>query len=92
LRTKVDPKTGTKGREGMVIRSVCASCLVPIEAQNQTEESKFNFIAGGGLSVPLNPTANYAGVGGNFIGGGYNINKHSSIVGQFMWAGPAPIS
>ena len=41
--------------------------------------------------MPLNPTANYAGVGGNFIGGGgYNINKHSSIVGQFMWAGLPP--
>jgi hypothetical protein len=32
---------------------------------------------GGGLSVPLNPTANYVGIGGSFIGGGgYNIDRH----------------
>jgi hypothetical protein len=34
-----------------------AVCIIPIQAQNQTEEGKFNFSAGGGLSVPLNPTA-----------------------------------
>ena len=36
-----------------------AACIIPIQAQSQTEEGKFNFSAGGGLSVPLNPTARY---------------------------------
>jgi len=68
-----------------------AVCIIPVQAQNQNEEGKLNFSMGGGLSVPVNPTANYAGVGGNFIGGGgYNINQHNSIVGQFQWAGLPP--
>ena len=68
-----------------------AVCIIPMQAQHQDEEGKLNFSMGGGLSVPLNPTANYAGVGGNFIGGGgYNINQHNSIVGQFQWAGLPP--
>ncbi len=50
-----------------------------------------NVALGGGLSVPLNPTANYAGVGGNFLAsGGYNIDRHNAIVGQFLWAGLPP--
>ena len=66
-------------------------CIIPMQAQHQDEEGKLNFSIGGGLTVPLNPTANYAGVGGNFIGGGgYNINQHNSIVGQFQWAGLPP--
>jgi hypothetical protein len=73
------------------IALVGAVCIVPIQAQSQNEEGKLNFSMGGGLSVPLNPTANYAGVGGNFIGGGgYNIDQHNSIVGQFQWAGLPP--
>ena len=64
---------------------------VSMQAQNQTEEGKLNFSVGGGLSVPLNPTAKFAGVGGSFIGGGgYNIDRHNSIVGQFMWDGLPP--
>jgi hypothetical protein len=70
-----------------------AVCIVPIDAQNQNEEGNLNFSMGGGLSVPLNPTANYVGVSGSFVaGGGYNIDQHNSIVGQFMWAGLPPPS
>ena len=73
------------------ISLLSAVCIIPMQAQHQDEEGKLNFSIGGGLSVPLNPTANYAGVGGNFIGGGgYNINQHNSIVGQFQWAGLPP--
>jgi hypothetical protein len=62
-----------------------------VQAQSKNEEGVFNFSAGGGISVPVGSTARYAGVGGNFVGGGgYNINKHSSILGQFMWAGLPP--
>ena len=68
-----------------------AVCIIPMQAQSQNEEGKLNLSMGGGLSVPLNPTANYAGVGGNLIGGGgYNIDQHNSIVGQFQWAGLPP--
>lgn len=64
------------------------SLVVPVWAQ---DEGKLNFSAGGGINVPLNPTANFAGVGGNFVGGGgYNLNKHNAIVGQFMWGGLPP--
>lgn len=75
----------------ITIGLLSAACIIPIQAQHADEEGKLNFIAGGGLSVPLNPTAKYAGVGGSFIGGGgYNIDQHNSIVGQFMWDGLPP--
>jgi hypothetical protein len=78
-------------RTVFTIGLLSVACIIPIRAQNQNEEGKLNFSMGGGLSVPLNPTANYAGVGGSFItGGGYNINQHNSIVGQFQWAGLPP--
>jgi hypothetical protein len=75
----------------ITIGLLSAASIVPIQAQHQTEEGKLNFSLGGGLSVPLNPTARYAGVGGSFIGGGgYNLDKHNSIVGQFQWDGLPP--
>ena len=74
-----------------MIGLLSVACVVPIQAQHADEEGKLNFSMGGGLSVPLNPTAKYAGVGGSFLGGGgYNLNQHNSIVGQFMWDGLPP--
>jgi hypothetical protein len=65
-----------------------AFCLMPIQAQNL---SKLTFNIGGGPTTPLNPTARYTGVSGNFVAGaGYNLNKHNSISGEFMWAGLPP--
>jgi hypothetical protein len=59
--------------------------IVPLPAEDY---SKVNFDIGGGVSTPLNPTGQFAGISGNFItGGGYNIDKHNSIVGEFMWNG-----
>jgi hypothetical protein len=53
--------------------------------------STFAFDIGGGMSAPLNPTATYAGLSGNFtVGAGYNIDKHNSIIGEFMWNGLPP--
>jgi hypothetical protein len=53
--------------------------------------SHFAFNIGGGVTTPLNPTANYVGVSGNFsTGAGYNIDKHNSIIGEFMWNGMPP--
>jgi hypothetical protein len=67
------------------------SCAVPALAQHQDEEGKLNFSMGGGFTIPMNPIARFAGVGGSFLGsGGLNLNEHSSIVGQFMWNGLPP--
>jgi hypothetical protein len=64
-----------------------AACLTPIQAQ----DNPFNFNIGAGIGTPLNPTAQYAGLSGNFVvGAGYNIDKNNSIVGQFMWQGLPP--
>src|SRR5438105_657980 len=53
--------------------------------------SKFAFNIGGGVSTPLNPTARYVGVGGNFTtAAGYNLDKHNSILGEFTWNGLPP--
>jgi hypothetical protein len=51
-----------------------AACTLPIQANRSAK-----------------PTAKYAEVGGLWVGGGsYNIDKHNSIVGQFMWEGLPP--
>jgi len=53
--------------------------------------SKFNFNIGGGIMTPLNPTADFVGLGGNFaVGAGYNVNKRNSIIGEFQWNGLPP--
>jgi hypothetical protein len=55
------------------------------------ELRKLNFNIGGGVSTPLNPTGQFAGVSGNFVsGGGYNIDKKNAIIGEFMWSGLPP--
>ena len=75
----------------ITIALIGLSCAVPALAQNQDEEGKFNFSIGGGLTVPTNPIARFAGVGGSFLAGsGLNLDQHNSIVGQFMWNGLPP--
>jgi hypothetical protein len=55
------------------------------------DEGSFAFHIGGGVSTPLNPTSQYAGVSGNFqTGAGFNLNKHSALLGEFMWSGLPP--
>jgi hypothetical protein len=50
-----------------------------------------NFNIGGGLSMPVNPTARYFGVNGNVVTGvGANFNKNNLIEGDFLWSGPSP--
>jgi hypothetical protein len=66
-----------------------AVLLLPLFAQDDLELLNFN--VGGGLTVPLNPTARYVGVNGNgTIGAGANFNKKNSIEGDFMWNGLSP--
>jgi hypothetical protein len=75
----------------IAIALIGLSGAVPALAQNQDEEGKFNFSMGGGLTVPMNPIARFAGVGGSFLASsGVNLNQHSSILGQFMWNGLPP--
>jgi hypothetical protein len=70
------------------ITLLAAAAVLPVCAD---DFSKGNFNIGGGVSTPLNPTANYAGVSGNFVaGGGYNLDKHNAIIGEFMWNGLPP--
>jgi len=67
------------------VAALVASCLSTAFAQ---DFSRFNFNIGGGPSAPINPTARYVGLSGNFnIGAGYNINKKNSITGEFLWVG-----
>ena len=64
--------------------------LSPLHAED-SELQLLNFNVGGGLTVPLNPTARYLGVNGNAGSGmGVNFNKHNSIEGDFMWNGLSP--
>lgn len=71
---------------------LCAAAMLasimPLQGQ---EWGKFAFDIGGGISAPLNPTAQYVGLSGNFVvGAGYNITKHHSIIPEFMWSGLPP--
>lgn len=55
------------------------------------QQGRINFNMGGGVGVPLNPTAGFAGVGGAFsFGVGENLSEHNSIVGEFLWHGLPP--
>lgn len=64
------------------------------ETDTDTETySRYNLHFGAGIGVAAGPTANFAGVSGTFqAGAGPNLNKHSSIVGEFMWQGLPPTS
>lgn len=74
----------------IVLGLLVALCVIPAMA-DEAQESQFNFHIGGGIGVPLNPTAGFAGIGGTFqVGAGPNLGKHSSIVGEFMWQGLPP--
>jgi hypothetical protein len=65
-----------------------AAGFLPLHAQ---DFSKFNFNIGGGITTPLNPTANFVGLSGNFaVGAGYNLDKKNSIIGEFQWNGLPP--
>lgn len=63
---------------------------IPTRA-DEAQESRFNFHVGGGVGVPLNPTAHFAGLSGTAqVGAGPNLSKHQSIVGEYMWQGLPP--
>ena len=77
----------------MSLRTVFAVSLIAVAwaALSRAQDSKITTNLGAGVSVPLNPTASLAGVNANaVVGVGYNIDRHNSIIGQFMWAGLPP--
>jgi hypothetical protein len=52
---------------------------------------RFKGYYGGGIGVPVNSTAKFAGTGGVFqAGAGMNLTKHHSLEGEFMWEGLPP--
>jgi hypothetical protein len=68
----------------LAVIALGAGCI-PAIAQDY---SKLTFNIGGGPTVPLNPSANYAGVGGNFTAGaGLNFNRKNSLGLEFLWTG-----
>jgi len=71
----------------LMLSLVATTMSIPVFAQN-------NYLTvnmGGGVTTPLNPTAQYAGTSGHFVGAaGYRINKTSSIIGEFMVSGLPP--
>jgi Outer membrane protein beta-barrel domain len=69
---------------------LCAGCISSLHAQD-SDFGRLNFNIGGGLSVPLNPTARYVGVNGNGTSGlGANFDKYNSVEGDFLWVGLPP--
>jgi hypothetical protein len=61
--------------------------IAPLHGQNQMDITRFAFTVGTGVSAPLNPTGQYAGVSAHFVGGmGYAINRRSAILGEYMWS------
>ena len=67
-----------------------AAWLSSLHAQDP-ELRRLNFNIGGGLSVPLNPTASYVGANGNATTGlGVNLDSHNSVEGDFLWVGLPP--
>lgn len=80
-------------RSLITIGLLTAAWVVPLcgQTHNSDEEGKLTYSIGGGLGIPLNPSATFTGVGGSFISsGGYNIDQHSSVIGEFGWSGLPP--
>lgn len=65
-----------------------AAWITPLQGQDY---SKFAFHVGGGITTPLNPTGQFVGISGHFAtGAGYNINRHNTIFGEFLWSNLSP--
>ncbi len=72
----------------LLISALAGLWVLPLHAQDYGKFDKFTFSVGGGITTPLNPTAQFTGISGNFItSAGYKISKEHSINGEFMVAG-----
>lgn len=53
----------------------------------QAQDSKVNTSIGAGMTIPVNPTGQFAGSSVNTVlGAGYNFDRHNSLIGEFMYA------
>ena len=83
-------------KQNLIVVGLLATLFaIPVHADDQQvserKVSSANLHIGGGIGVPLDPTGNFAGVGGTFqAGAGPNLGRHHSIVGEFMWHGLPP--
>jgi hypothetical protein len=67
------------------------ACLLASAFCLPAQDGRITINAGGGVGVPLNPTADFAGVGGAFsFGVGENFSQHNALVGEFWWHGLPP--
>ncbi len=74
----------TLSTTALMIGAACAQIL----CAQSSEYSKLNTNLGVGMTVPLNPVAQFVGSSVDVVvGAGYNMTRHHSFVGQFMWAG-----
>ena len=65
-----------------VILGLATLAIAPLYAQNP-----LTFNIGGGITTPLNPTAQFANTSGNFVtSAGYRINGKHSNFGEYMWS------
>jgi len=72
---------------------VLVVCLLAVTSIGvlRAEDGVFTFHMGGGITTPLNPTAQYAGTSGNFVtGAGLKISARSAIIGEYMFSGLPP--
>lgn len=83
MRNRTPEETAVPKNSTIAIFVIALAAAPAVRAQ----DSRLNTNAGGGLTTPLNPTAGFAGVSGHIVvGAGYNITRHHSFVGQFMWS------
>lgn len=78
-----------KSVAGALLLLLFLSCSVHLWAQEEEEGNdnrKSNGNLGWPISVPLNPTGQFAKVGtGITYGAGYNFTRSHAVIGEFMW-------
>ncbi len=64
----------------IAVLSICSLSVA------HAQDSRFNFNIGGGIGFPQGDLSSFVNDGGNFVvGGGYNVNHHFALNGEFMW-------
>ncbi len=75
-------------RTVLLITAMSVLWVLPLSAQDSGTFSKFTFSLGTGITTPLNPTAQYTGVSGNFAASlGYKLSNRQSVNGEFLYSG-----
>jgi len=73
--------------ESVILLVIALAPLQPLAAQDKCIEAcRVNTNLAAVVNVPVNPTAQVAGIGGGtVIGAGYNFNQRHAVIGEFMW-------